>query len=158
MESIPDDLTVRLFTYLDFKSQYNLLLINKDHEKALKRVNSHNLIWYIMKRLGVSHSDLYDNFFSNFVKDESIIALKEIISILEPKSFNYKPKNNYGFSLRYYLIRNKTINQCKYYIKNYNNEKKISLFNLSRKNRIFSTTSFNDSLYRNSRNVFCILI
>lgn len=83
MDQLPNDISREIFKYLDTKSQYNFFLMDKNNSEILKRNISHNSIKYLANTLGISRNDLHDNFFVNFIKEDSLELLKEIINTFE---------------------------------------------------------------------------
>ena len=156
MNEISDDLCRQIFKYLDTKSQYNFFLMNKFNSKILKRNLSHNSIKYLANEIGLSTSDLHDNFFVNLIKEDSLYILKEIINIFDT---SIKKENIYfGLPIKYMVIKRKNIDECKNLINQCKTNPRISKFMLRRKKEYFSNKYFNKSLYKQSRNVYLILI
>lgn len=155
MNEISEDLCREIFKYLDTKSQYNFFLMNKFNSITLQRNLSHNSIKYLANEIGLSRSDLYNNFFVNYIREDSLNILKEIINIFDSSN---KKKIYFGFPIRYIVIKRKNIDECKSFINQYKTDSRISKFMLRRKREYFSNKYFNKSLYRQSRNVYLILI
>lgn len=160
MDQLSDDISREIFKYLDTKSQYNFFLMDKHNSQVFKRNISHNSIKYIADELGLSKSDLHDNFFANYIREDSLTLLKEIIDILEPFK-TFKCKNNifsYSFSVKYLIIKRKSLDECKNHIIQYKNNSRITKLMLKRKKEYFSSKYFNKSLYKQARSVYLILI
>ena len=86
MDIIPNDISKKIFLYLDTKSQYNFFLIDRNNTDNLKMYLACNSIEFIGEQLGLCNSDLYDDFFVNYIKEDTLGLLKEICMILEPKN------------------------------------------------------------------------
>ena len=158
MNFLPKDVKIEVMLYLDKNSQYNLIKTNKINYEDLKRLFSYNIINYIGVNLGLSKSDLYNNFFENFIKLNSIDVLKEMINILEPKSDKiYNLNSTTGFVIRYFKIKKMSMLECMNHILNYN-DNYITKFTLKKRTNYYNNNNFKNSLYKNSRNVYSILI
>lgn len=152
MESINSELVQYIFLYLDKKSKYNFIQVNKNLNNELKRHMYLNVPEHIFYKLGIDKSDLNDNFLIEYLREHSLELIKDIVEILEQVSSSKKLLKDIQYiGLKALKLQNMNLDDCKNYIKSNESDGKIRLLVSDKK-------KLKINLWKKFRNVYCLLI